>query len=130
MNEKRYGKKVDDVDDTIIHITEDGNDFAWFLSDDYLDEQVDKIVQRLNELSDENDLQKLQNQEIEITLLNNQLAYNDLQKENEQLKEFKKSILDYIVDEMKFNQKKYFETEDDSFKYTKIVLENIVRSFE
>ena len=129
MNEKRYGTKVDD-DNLIISITYNDDEFAWLASDDYLDEQVDKIVQRLNELSDENDLLKLQNQKIEITLLNNQLAYNDLQKENEQLKEFKKSILDYIVDEMKFNQKKYFETEDDSFKYTKIVLENIVRSFE
>lgn len=53
MIEKRYGKKVDDVDDTIIDITDNGDDFAWFLSDDYTDEQVDKIVQRLNEQNEE-----------------------------------------------------------------------------
>lgn len=60
MTDKRYGKKVDDVDDTIIDITEDGNDFAWFLSDDYTDEQVDKIVQRLNKLTVENEQLKQQ----------------------------------------------------------------------
>ena len=53
MTEKQYGKKIDDVDDSIIVITHNGNDFAWFLNDVCTDEQVDKIVQRLNDLSEE-----------------------------------------------------------------------------
>ena len=76
---KRYGKKVDDVDDTIINITEDGNDFAWFLSDDYTDEQVDKIVQRLNEQNET--IQRLEAQlshiEYRFTEYRNKVGKND-----------------------------------------------------
>ena len=66
MTEKRYGKKVDDVDDTIIDITEDGNDFAWFLNDDITDKQVDKVVQRLNELTDEIEQLKQENRQLSL----------------------------------------------------------------
>ena len=128
MTEKRYGKKVDDVDSTIINITEDGNDFAWFLSDDYTDEQVDKVVQRLNKLTVENEQLKTVN-----THLKNELSwirdyaywkekdafnklwgaymetceeYRILVKENEQLRKSNKFLSDMgdvidIVDENK-----------------------------
>ena len=89
MIEKRYGKKVDDVDDTIINITEDGNDFAWFLSDDYTDEQVDKVVQRLNELTIENEQLK---HDATVLIQSNQ----DYRKENEQLKQYKQAVNDVL----------------------------------
>lgn len=53
MSEKMFGTRVDDVDSTIINITRDGEDFAWFLSDDITDKQVEKVVDKLNELSEE-----------------------------------------------------------------------------
>lgn len=43
MTEKQYGKKIDDIDDSIIVITDNGNDFAWFLNDVCTDEQVDDL---------------------------------------------------------------------------------------
>ena len=44
-----FGTKVDDVDSSIINITRDGEDFAWFLSDIVTDKQVEKVVDLLNE---------------------------------------------------------------------------------
>ena len=55
MSEKMFGTKVDDVDSSIINITRDGEDFAWFLSDVITDKQVEKVVDLLNELSEENE---------------------------------------------------------------------------
>lgn len=49
MNEKMFGIRVDDIDNTIINITRDGEDFAWFLSDIVTDKQVEKVVDKLNE---------------------------------------------------------------------------------
>lgn len=46
---KRFEIKADDVDSSIINITRDGEDFAWFLSDDITDKQVEKVVDLLNE---------------------------------------------------------------------------------
>ena len=83
MIEKRYGKKVDDIDDTIINITENGNDFAWFLNDDYTNEQVDKIVQRLNELYDKLDCHILLTDQERQKVSN---FIKGIEKENEQLK--------------------------------------------
>ena len=89
MTEKRYGKKVDDVDDTIVNITENGNDFAWFLSDDYTDEQVDKIVQRLNKQHEENEkLKRLMRKSVVERLLDGfEKSYKDLEEENKELKD-------------------------------------------
>lgn len=49
MSEKRFEIKADDVDSSIINITRDGEDFAWFLSDDITDKQVEKVCDLLNE---------------------------------------------------------------------------------
>ena len=49
MSEKRFEIKADDVDSSIINITRDGEDFAWFLSDIVTDKQVEKVVDKLNE---------------------------------------------------------------------------------
>lgn len=53
MSEKMFGTRVDDVDSSILNITKDGGDFAWFLSDIVTDKQVEKVVDKLNELSEE-----------------------------------------------------------------------------
>lgn len=53
MSEKMFGTRVDDVDSSILNITKDGEDFAWFLSDIVTDKQVEKVVDKLNELSEE-----------------------------------------------------------------------------
>ena len=55
MIEKMFGTRVDDVDSSIINITRDGEDFAWFLSDIVTDKQVEKVVDKLNELAEEKD---------------------------------------------------------------------------
>ena len=49
MSEKQFEIKADDVDSSIINITRDGEDFAWFLSDIVTDKQVEKVVDKLNE---------------------------------------------------------------------------------
>ena len=54
MSEKQFEIKIDDMDSTIINITRNGEDFAWFLSDDITDKQVKKVVDLLNSLTNEN----------------------------------------------------------------------------
>ena len=54
MSEKRFETKIDDVDSSIIVITDTNEDFAWFLSDIVTDKQVEKVVHLLNSLADEN----------------------------------------------------------------------------
>ncbi len=54
MTEKRYTKQIDSVADTIIDIQKDGKDFAWFLLDDYTNDEVDKVIGELNHLHEEN----------------------------------------------------------------------------
>ena len=49
--EKQFEIKVDDVDSSIINITRDGEDFAWFLSDVITDKQVEKVVDLLNDFA-------------------------------------------------------------------------------
>ena len=63
---KRFSIKIDDVDSSIIVITRDDEDFAWFLSDVITDKQVEKVVDLLNEQSEK---------------------IGELQKENENLKQ-------------------------------------------
>lgn len=64
MSEKQFEIKVDDVDSSIINITRDGEDFAWFLSDVITDKQVEKVVDLLNELSEENEQLSKEHQEM------------------------------------------------------------------
>ena len=64
MSEKQFEIKVDDVDSSIINITRDGEDFAWFLSDIVTDKQVEKVVDLLNELHEENEQLKKDNQRV------------------------------------------------------------------
>lgn len=64
MSEKQFEIKVDDVDSSIINITRDGEDFAWFLSDIVTDKQVEKVVDLLNELHEENEQLKKENQRV------------------------------------------------------------------
>ena len=49
MIDKQFDIRKDDVDSSIINITRNGEDFAWFLSDDITDKQVEKVVDLLNE---------------------------------------------------------------------------------
>ena len=47
-----------------------------------------------------------------------------LAKENEQLKQFKENVIKWVDSQMKFNAKKYIETEDAHFKNENIDLHN------
>lgn len=48
---------------------------------------IGEILEKLNELADENKLLKKENMQLDILITNNQLAYIDLEKENEVCKE-------------------------------------------
>ena len=48
----------------------------------------------------------------------------ELEKENEQLKQFKENVVKWVDSQMKFNGKKYIETEDDHFKSENVDLHN------
>ena len=56
MAENLYFKEIDQIDDTITVIKCGGEDFAWFLSDGFTEEQIDKVIDKLNEY--ENELKK------------------------------------------------------------------------
>lgn len=47
-----------------------------------------------------------------------------LAEENEQLKQFKENVIKWVDSQMKFNVKKYIETEDSHFKSENIDLHN------
>ena len=47
-----------------------------------------------------------------------------LMEENEQLKQFKENVIKWVDSQMKFNAKKYIETEDSHFKNENIDLHN------
>lgn len=49
---------------------------------------------------------------------------NELAEENEQLKQFKENVIKWVDSQMKFNAKKYIETEDSHFKSENIDLHN------
>lgn len=49
---------------------------------------------------------------------------NSIVKENEQLKQFKENVIKWVDSQMKFNAKKYIETEDSNFKSENIDLHN------
>ena len=63
-SEKRFNIKIDDIDSTIINITDSNDDFAWFLSDVITDKQVEKVIALLNELSDEIESLKDENEQL------------------------------------------------------------------
>lgn len=48
----------------------------------------------------------------------------ELKAENEQLKQFKENVIKWVDSQMKFNAKKYIETEDCNFKSENIDLHN------
>lgn len=50
LTDDRFISNVDNVDDTIIDIYEDGELLAYFILDDYTQEQVDIIIDKLNSL--------------------------------------------------------------------------------
>ena len=64
------------------------------------------------------------------TILDTKMGWNDnnkiskLKKENEQLKQFKENVIKWVDSQMKFNAKKYIETEDSHFKSENIDLHN------
>ena len=49
---------------------------------------------------------------------------NDLSEENKQLKQFKENVIKWVDSQMKFNGKKYIETEDYHFKSENVDLHN------
>ena len=49
---------------------------------------------------------------------------NELADENEQLKQFKENVIKWVDSQMKFNAKKYIETEHCHFKSENIDLHN------
>lgn len=68
MTAKRYTKQIDRVADTIINIQKDGKDFAWFLLDDYTNDEVDKVIEELNHLHEENEFLKIKNEKTQESL--------------------------------------------------------------
>ena len=81
-----YTTHIDETDETIIDIAFNGKDIAWFLSDDITDQQVKKIVERLNQYVTkcnhlEDDLQYYKTKSASL-----ETGYLDLQNENEKLK--------------------------------------------
>ena len=60
------------------------------------DNEVIRYVKWIDKLKREIEQLKLQYKELEISLLNNQLAYNDLEKENEELKQFQDRVFSWI----------------------------------
>ena len=103
MTEKQYGKKIDDIDDNIIVITDNGNDFAWFLNDVCTDEQVDKIVDLLNKLEDENRQLRVELGTHKHPLWSTREAeriVNELKQENKRLKQV---IIDKEVEWLRNN---------------------------
>ncbi|MBQ2832385.1 hypothetical protein [Methanobrevibacter sp.] len=50
---KQFTSHIDEVDDTIIDISYNGKDIAWFLSDDITKKQIENIVNLLNNQQDE-----------------------------------------------------------------------------
>ena len=49
---------------------------------------------------------------------------SEVKKENEELKQFKENVINWVDSQMKFNSKKYIETEDYYFKSENIDLHN------
>ena len=62
------------------------------IGDGVYDVSEESLINILNELNDENKQLKLQYSELEITLMNNQLAYNDLNDENTHIKNIIKEM--------------------------------------
>ncbi len=79
MTEKRFTIEIDD--EKWVHILDNNVDIGQY-----------NLCKVLNELNEENKKLKLKKQELEISLLNNQLAYNSLMNENEELKNIIKKV--------------------------------------
>ncbi len=62
----------------------------------------------------------------DITLWKEEVIHllNELNDENVQLKQFKENVIRWVDSQMKFNVKKYIETEDPHFKSENIDLHN------
>lgn len=104
MSEKMFGTRVDDVDSSILNITRDGEDFAWFLSDIVTDKQVEKVVDKLNELSEEKEYFERKKEYFLskwsiVNVKNIQLRQeiDDLKEENERLKKARDESDKFIV---------------------------------
>lgn len=86
---KRFHYRIDEVG-IFYYICDGGKTedkiFAEVLGD------VEEVTDKLNELNEENKKLKLKKQELEISLLNNQLAYNSLMNENGELKKIIKEV--------------------------------------
>lgn len=82
--------------------------------------ECNAIIESNNEidkLKRENNILKASNGEYEDALAR-------LEEENEQLKQFKENVIKWVDSQMKFNAKKYIETEDYHFKNENIDLHN------
>ena len=82
--------------------------------------ECNTIIESNNEidkLKRENNILKASNGEYEDALAR-------LEEENEQLKQFKENVIKWVDSQMKFNAKKYIETEDAHFKNENIDLHN------
>lgn len=78
---------------------------------DYLQKwELEEWCQELNKIVDENNQLRKEN--------------DQLKKENEELKQFKENVIKWVDSQMKFNVKKYIETEDSHFKSENIDLHN------
>ena len=82
--------------------------------------ECNAIIESNNEidkLKRENNILKASNGEYEDALAR-------LEEENEQLKQFKENVIKWVDSQMKFNAKKYIETEDAHCKNENIDLHN------
>ena len=110
MTEKRYTHNI------LGSVFKDGKLFA--LTDG--ESQARTLCIELNELNDKNIELHIQND----FLKDENQHMRDLVNENEQLKQFKENVIKWVDSQMKFNAKKYIETEDCYFKCENIDLYN------
>lgn len=86
MTEKRFT-----VDEGLENI------LCWEINDkENEDMTCGECAKLLNELYEENKEFKKENAQFDILIKNNQLAYIDLEKENEELKQFKEDVFNKI----------------------------------
>lgn len=122
MSEKMFGTRVDDVDSTIINITRNDEDFAWFLSDDITDKQVEKVVDLLNEFDEENEqlkkAKKINAEYAEQIVEENhkfRIEKNDLRIENKRLRKTINEVIELLAEEVDLFSDK--ATEHDIIAY-------------
>lgn len=79
---------------------------------DYYFSSAKALCGLLNELAEEKEYYQIKSGKCEEELLK-------LRRDNEQLKQFKENVIKWVDSQMKFNAKKYIETEDCNFKSEK-----------